>query len=309
MSEGELFARDLGRHPPAFTPGYRSSVARSPRLPLWSVRGSLSELTGPAFGHEDVEPGDADLLTNCARDGAPLGPRMILHGRVLDEGARPVPGTLVEVWQANAGGRYRHAKDGYLAPHRPELRGMRAGADRRRGPLRLSHRQPGPYPWPNGGNDWRPAHIHLSAFGTAFAQRLVTQIYFEGDPLIPLCPIVRTLPDPRAVEALVAVLDMEAAVPFDCLAYRFDVVLRGRRSTPFEDGREAADAAPPPAPGAARRRRPAPTSTSGWRPRARASRPMAASSASRSRAPGCPARGSASRGWCGTGRARPWRTR
>jgi protocatechuate 3,4-dioxygenase beta subunit len=238
MSEGELSVRDLGRHPPAFTPGYRSSVARSPRLPLWSVRGSLSELTGPAFGHEDVEPGDADLLTNCARDGAPVGPRMILHGRVLDEGARPVPGTLVEVWQANAGGRYRHAKDGYLAPIDPNFGGCGRALTDAEGRYAFRTVRPGPYPWPNGGNDWRPAHIHLSVFGTAFAQRLVTQVYFEGDPLIPLCPIVRTIPDPRAVEALVAVLDMDAAVPFDCLAYRFDVVLRGRWSTPFEDGRE-----------------------------------------------------------------------
>lgn len=238
MSGGELNPRDHGWHPPAFTPGYRSSVARSPQMPLLSPGASLSELAGPVFGHGDVEPGDADLLTTFAHGGLPVGPRTLIHGRVLDEGARPVAGTLVEVWQANAGGRYRHAKDGYLAPLDPNFGGCGRAITDAEGRYAFRTVRPGPYPWPNGPNDWRPAHVHFSVFGHAFAQRLVTQMYFEGDPLIPLCPIVRTLSDPRAVGALVARLDMTAAVPFDGLAYRFDVVLRGWRSTPFETRRE-----------------------------------------------------------------------
>ena len=238
MSGSELSRRDLGRHPPAFTPGYKSSVARSPRMPPLAPGASLSELTGPVFGHGDVDPGDADLLTNFAQGGLPVGSRIVIHGRVLDEDARPVPGTLVEIWQANAGGRYRHARDGYLAPLDPNFGGCGRALTDAEGRYAFRTVRPGPYPWPNGPNDWRPAHVHFSVFGTAFAQRLVTQMYFQGDPLIPLCPIVRTIPDPRAVEALVARLDMESAVPFDCLAYRFDVVLRGWRSTPFETRRD-----------------------------------------------------------------------
>ena len=238
MTHVEYYQRDRRRHPPALTPDYKTSVARSPRYSLISLQGSVSETTGPVFGHGDISPIDNDLIKNYAKTGDPVGERIIVHGRVLDENARPVPGTLVEVWQANAGGRYRHKKDTYLAPIDPNFGGCGRTITDENGHYFFRTVKPGPYPWPNGGNDWRPAHIHVSVFGTAFAQRLVTQAYFEGDPLIPLCPIVRTIPDPRSVEALVARIDMEAAVPFDCLAYRFDVVLRGRRATPFETRRD-----------------------------------------------------------------------
>ncbi len=233
---GEFHARDRGAHPPALTPGYKTSVARSPRFPLIALRSSISEITGPAFGDDDLAPGDNDLLTNFARPGeGPIGERILLHGRVLDENARPVPHTLVEIWQANAGGRYRHKKDTYLAPIDPNFGGCGRALTDAHGYYCFRTVKPGAYPWRNHVNNWRPAHIHLSVFGSGFAQRLITQCYFEGDPFIPLCPIVQTIPDPKAIEQLVAALDLNATIPLDTVAYKFDVVLRGRRSTPFEN--------------------------------------------------------------------------
>ena len=192
-------------------------------------------MTGPVFGQADLDPLDHDLLQNHAIDGLPVGERILLHGRVIDQDARPVAGTLVEIWQANAGGRYRHVNDGYLAPLDPNFGGCGRTLTGTDGSYRFHTIRPGPYPWPNGPNSWRPAHIHVSVFGSGFAQRLITQLYFEGDPLIPLCPIVQSVPDKGAVDRLVARLDMDAAVPFDCLAYRFDLVLRGPASTLFEN--------------------------------------------------------------------------
>ncbi|MDO5529705.1 MAG: protocatechuate 3,4-dioxygenase subunit beta [Paracoccus sp. (in: a-proteobacteria)] len=233
--QGEFYQRDRGRHPPALCPDYKTSVARSPRFSLISLQGSASEITGPAFGHDDVGPLDNDLIRNFATDADPVGERIIVHGRVLDENARPVPNTLVEVWQANAGGRYRHKNDRYLAAIDPNFGGCGRTLTDEDGYYFFRTIKPGAYPWRNGVNNWRPAHIHVSVFGTAFAQRLITQLYFEGDPLIPLCPIVQTIPDPEAIQQLVARLDMNASVPLDSLAYRFDIVLRGRRSTLFEN--------------------------------------------------------------------------
>ena len=159
----------------------------------------------------------------------------MVHGRVLDDAGRPAPNVLVEVWQANAGGRYRHKKDGYLAPLDPNFGGCGRMITDTEGGYSFRTVQPGPYPWPNGGNDWRPAHIHFSVFGNGFAQRLITQMYFEGDPHISLCPIVQTVNDPKAIDQLTARLDMGATVPMDIRAYRFDIVLRGRHQTMFEN--------------------------------------------------------------------------
>ncbi|KUF10098.1 protocatechuate 3,4-dioxygenase subunit beta [Pseudoponticoccus marisrubri] len=234
--DGEFYQRDRGRHPPALTPDYKTSVARSPRYPLISLQSSVSEITGPVFGHGDVDPLDRDMIYNYARPGeSAIGERIILHGRVLDENARPVPHTLVEAWQANAGGRYRHKKDTYLAPIDPNFGGCGRTLTDEHGYYFFRTVKPGAYPWRNTVNNWRPAHIHLSIFGTGFAQRLITQCYFEGDPLIARCPIVQTIPDPDAIDSLVAVLDMNATIPLDTIAYRFDIVLRGRRSTLFEN--------------------------------------------------------------------------
>ena len=235
MTATDLYQRDRTWHPPALAPDYKTSVARSPRLPLLSLQTSASELTGPTFGHNDIAALDNDLIRNYAHGGTPIGERILVHGRVLDENARPVPHTLVEIWQANAGGRYRHKKDSYLAPIDPNFGGCGRTLTDENGYYVFRTIKPGAYPWRNWVNNWRPAHIHVSVFGTAFAQRLITQMYFEGDPLIAKCPIVQTIPDPRAIDQLVAALDMNASVPLDAIAYKFDIVLRGTRSTYFEN--------------------------------------------------------------------------
>ena len=231
----DLIERDRTWHPPAFASDYKTSVARSPRNPLLSLRPSASEMTGPTFGHNDIDRTDNDLIANYAKTGDPIGERIILHGRVLDEIGRPVPNTLVEIWQANAGGRYRHKKDTYLAPIDPNFGGCGRTLTGEDGSYIFRTVKPGAYPWRNWVNNWRPAHIHVSVFGTSFAQRLITQLYFEGDPLIAKCPIMNTIPDQRAIDQLVAAIDLNASVPLDSIAYKFDIVLRGQRSTYFEN--------------------------------------------------------------------------
>jgi len=233
---GAIQARDRSRHPPAYAPGYKSSVLRAPQRALISFDSTLSEMTGPTFGHSIIGPLDNDLIHNFAKPGeSAIGQRTIVHGHVLDENARPVPNVLVEFWQANAGGRYRHKKEGYLAALDPNFGGCGRCITDADGRYAFRTIKPGAYPWPNGINDWRPAHIHFSVFGSGFAQRLITQMYFEGDPMIPLCPIVNTINDPEAIDGLIARLDMGETIPMDARAYRFDIVLRGRRSTLFEN--------------------------------------------------------------------------
>lgn len=236
---GAFFQRDLDWHPKAYTPWYKTSVLRSPQKALLSLDNTISEITGPRFGHNVIGELDNDLIHNFARPGeSAIGPRIIVYGRVLDERGKGVPGALVEYWQANAGGRYRHRKEGYQAALDPNFGGCGRSITDEDGNYFFRTIQPGPYPWPNGPNDWRPAHIHFSIFGHGFAQRLITQMYFEGDPMIAMCPIVRTLNDPEAAKALTAALDMQATTPMDSRAYKFDIVLRGRRSTFFENRRE-----------------------------------------------------------------------
>jgi len=235
MQKGEFFQRDRTLHPPARTQSYKTSVTRSPEYPLLALENAISEITGPVFGPSDIGPLDNDLIRNYAKTGEPIGERIIVHGRVLDENQRPVPNTLVEFWQANAGGRYRHKKDTYLAPIDPNFGGCGRTLTDENGFYHFRTVKPGAYPWRNWVNSWRPAHIHFSVFGTGFAQRLITQMYFEGDPLIPLCPILNAVPDDGAVSNLIAPLDMNSAIPFDSLTYKFDIVLRGRRSTLFEN--------------------------------------------------------------------------
>jgi len=235
-SQGDYYQRDREWHPPALSPDYKTSVARSPQFPLISLENSVSEITGPVFGHSDIDPNDHDLISNFAKPGeSPIGERIIVHGRVLDENGRPVPNTLVEAWQANAGGRYRHKKDTYLAPIDPNFGGCGRTITDDTGYYFFRTVKPGAYPWRNWINSWRPAHIHLSVFGSSFVQRLITQLYFEGDPLLPHCPIVKSIPTHDARESLVAALDLNATVPLDSIAYKFDIVLRGRRSTLFEN--------------------------------------------------------------------------
>jgi protocatechuate 3,4-dioxygenase beta subunit len=233
---GGYLPRYRDMHPPALAPEYRSSRLRSPRQPLLSLPTTLSEETGPVFGHALLGPRDDDLIHNYAVDGeSALGPRILVHGQLRDQSGRGIPGALIEVWQANAGGRYRHRNEGYLAPLDPNFGGCGRCLTDAQGYYRFTSIQPAPYPWPNGPNSWRPAHIHFSLFGVAFAQRLVTQMYFEGDPLIWLCPIVNAIPRREAIESLIAKLDMDAALSMDMLAWRFDITLRGRAQTLFEN--------------------------------------------------------------------------
>jgi protocatechuate 3,4-dioxygenase beta subunit len=231
----EYLMRDPGAHPPAFAPGYKTSVLRSPRNALISIPQTLSEVTGPAFSRAELGPLDHDLIHNYAKAGLPVGERIVVHGFVRDQLGRPVPHALVEVWQANASGRYRHKKDQYLGALDPNFGGcgrMLTDAD---GHYVFRTIKPGPYPWRNRINDWRPSHIHFSLSGSAWAQRLITQMYFEGDPLIATCPIIATIPDEAQVRGLVAQQDPAHFVPLDSRAYRFDIVLRGQRATWFEN--------------------------------------------------------------------------
>jgi len=236
---GPFSARDRNWHPPALAPGYKSTVLRSPQRPLIAFSNTISEITGPTFGHNLIGPLDNDLIHNFARAGeAAIGQRIIVHGRVLDERGRPVPNVLVEFWQANAGGRYRHAKETYLAALDPNFGGCGRAITDADGGYSFRTIKPGAYPWPNNVNDWRPAHIHFSVFGSGFAQRLITQMYFEGDPMIRHDPILRTISDPAAIESLIAPFDYANTIPMDARAFKFDIVLRGRRSTMFENRME-----------------------------------------------------------------------
>lgn len=233
---GAFFHRDRQWHPPAHTPDYKTSIVRSPQRALLSFDNTLSEITGPVFGHSIIGELDNDLIHNFAKPGqSAIGQRIIVHGRVIDERGKGVAGTLLEFWQANAGGRYRHKREGYIAALDPNFGGCGRTITDEEGYYRFRTVKPGAYPWPNGVNDWRPAHIHFSVFGHGFVQRLITQMYFEGDPMIWNCPIVRSIPDKAAIEQLVAALDMNNTIPMDARAYKFDIVLRGRRSTLFEN--------------------------------------------------------------------------
>lgn len=232
----ELAARKYATHPSPDYPDYRSTILRHPKHKLVALPQSLADTTGPSFGHIAIGEHDHDLIVNySSSQESAIGERIRVHGRVVDEAARPVSNALIEVWQANAGGRYRHKNDSYLAPLDPNFGGCGRCVTDEEGHYSFRTIRPGPYPWPNGGNDWRPAHIHFSIFGHAFAQRLITQMYFEGDPHIQICPIVQSIQDARAIDQLVARLDMANSTPMDLLAYRFDLVLRGPYSTVFEN--------------------------------------------------------------------------
>ena len=219
--------------PPYLYPRYRSTLTRAPTQPLVFLPHTLSEVTGPVFGYADVQPTDNDLTRQ--HEGEPIGERIVVSGRVLDENSRPVAHALVEVWQANAAGRYRHAVDDHDAPLDPNFTGAGRVLTDGEGRYRFLTICPGAYPWRNHYNAWRPAHLHFSLFGLGLVQRLVTQMYFPGDPLLELDPIFHTVPDEQARKRLVSKFDLETTKPEWALGYRFDVVLRGREATPMEE--------------------------------------------------------------------------
>ena len=227
---------DPGDQPPFLYPPYSATILRAPRKPLIQFPHTPSELTGPLYGHNPIGETDHDLT--CQHPGEPLGERIVVAGRVMDEDGRAIPHTLIELWQCNAAGRYHHNIDDHRAPLDPNFSGAGRTITDENGKYRFVTIKPGAYPWRNHANAWRPAHIHFSLFGPCFITRLITQMYFEGDPLIWRCPIVNAIPDKAAIEQLIALLDMNNSIPMDACAYKFDIVLRGCRSTLFDSRKE-----------------------------------------------------------------------
>lgn len=227
------YLRDDEGAPPSLWPDYRSTVPRSPRQPALRIPPTLTEVTGPA-GAWDRLMGPAMADMTAQHRGEPQGQRIVVTGRVLDEAGKPVPNTVVEIWQANAAGRYIHAKDDWPAPLDPNFSGAGRVVTDADGRYRYVTIRPGAYPWGNHKNAWRPAHIHLSLLGPAFSTRLVTQMYFPDDPLIEIDPIANAVPMPYR-QRMVSRFDMATTVPNWALGYVFDIVLKGRGQTPFED--------------------------------------------------------------------------
>ncbi|MDX1438057.1 MAG: protocatechuate 3,4-dioxygenase subunit beta [Anaerolineales bacterium] len=234
----EYNSMDWSAHPPYLHEPYRSTVKRSPQEPLVPLAQTLSELTGPVYGYGDIEELDHDLTRNAVKNGEVLGERIIVTGKVLDESGRPVRNALIEIWQANACGRYLHINDQHDAPLDPNFTGAGRTLTDENGVYRFISIRPGAYPWGNHHNAWRPSHIHLSIFGVNFIQRLVTQMYFPGDPLQPLDPIFNGIPDEKGRQRLISTYAHDVTQPGWALGYRFNIVLNGPRVTPFEEGKE-----------------------------------------------------------------------
>lgn len=236
--EAELIIRpyrrtDPNTQPPSLYPPYVGTLLRAPRKPLIVAPYTLSEATGPVFGHECIAETDNDLTRQHAAD--PVGERISVSGRVLDGNGHPVRDTLIEIWQTNAAGRYVHQVDQHPAPLDPNFTGCGRTLTDAEGNYHFVTIKPGSYPWRNHPNAWRPAHIHFSLFGTAFTQRLVTQMYFPDDPLFPFDPIYNSIPDERARKRLVSQFELELTEPEWSLGFRWDIVLRGQEGTPFEE--------------------------------------------------------------------------
>jgi protocatechuate 3,4-dioxygenase beta subunit len=224
---------DRGVDPPYYFEDYVGTRLRSPKEPLIVIPHTLSEETGPVFGDREIGEHDHDLTRQHA--GEPLGERIIVSGRVLGSDGKPLEGQLVEIWQANAAGRYHHSVDDHDAPLDPNFAGGGRCLTGDDGEYRFITIKPGAYPWPNHPNAWRPNHIHFSLFGRTFTERLVTQMYFPGDPLFEFDPIFNSIRDEQARERLVSTFDLGLTKPDWALGYRFDIVVGGRDSTPFEE--------------------------------------------------------------------------
>jgi protocatechuate 3,4-dioxygenase beta subunit len=233
MAEPPIFGKlASGTQPNYLHPEYRSSVKRAPTRPLIVLPHTLSERTGPVFGQDTVRERDHDLTAQHA--GEPLGERIAISGRLLNEDGKPVRGALIEVWQANAAGRYKHRMDQHHAPLDPNFSGFGRTLTDAEGRYKFISIKPGAYPWGNHANAWRPAHIHFSIFGAGLLSRLVTQMYFPGDPLLAYDPIYNCTPDEKAKQRLISMFDWDNTSPEFALGYRFDIVLRGRDATPME---------------------------------------------------------------------------
>jgi len=234
MSEPVGYKKNsLGDHPPALYKDYKSTVLRSPKRPPINIDHTLTEITGPLFGHLKLRPGEDDLSVENGEEAQ--GQRIYVSGRVLDEDGQPIPRTLIEIWQCNAAGRYRHTIDQHPAPLDPNFIGQGRVVSNGEGEYKFTTIKPGAYPWGNHHNAWRPAHIHFSLFGPAFVTRVITQMYFPDDPLFPFDPIYNSVPDERARRRLVSKFDLDTTEPDFALSFKFDFVIRGRDATPFEN--------------------------------------------------------------------------
>lgn len=234
MTDSDYSKRDWEAHPPYRHDPYKSTELRGPRQPLLPIKHTLSEITGPIFGQNAVDPLDSDLTKNATRGGEALGERIIVTGRVLDDRGRPIPDTLIEVWQANAAGRYIHKVDQHDAPIDPNFFGAGRFLTDKKGRYKMVTVKPGAYPWGNHHNAWRPPHIHFSLLGPCIATRLVTQMYFPGDPLLVHDPIFNSTPDAKARRRLIADFSLDITESGWALGYEFNIVLRGRDETPME---------------------------------------------------------------------------
>jgi protocatechuate 3,4-dioxygenase beta subunit len=237
MKISEYSPRDWKSHPPYVFKGYGSSIKRGPLKKLVPIKQTLSEITGPLFGDIKLAPGENDLTRDAETGKAAMGERIIVVGKVMDEDEKPIANTLIEIWQANAAGRYHHPVDQHNAPLDPNFTGAGRCATNEKGEYRYLTIKPGAYPWLNHPNAWRPAHIHLSIFGPSFATRLVTQFFFPGDPLLPMDPIFNSIPTKSGRRRLMASYSHDVTEPQYALGYRFDIVLRGRKATPFAEPR------------------------------------------------------------------------
>jgi protocatechuate 3,4-dioxygenase, beta subunit len=235
MNETDMSGRSdsAGSQPPLLHPPYRSTIRRAPSRPLIRLPPALSDLNVPVYGCRPIGETDNDLTRQHA--GEPNGQRIIVAGRVIDEDDRPVPDALVEIWQANAAGRYHHAKDEHPAPLDPNFTGAGRTVTDAEGRYQFTSIKPGAYPWRNHDNAWRPAHIHFSVFGSTFRTRLVTQMYFPDDPLFAYDPIFQSIRDERARGRLISRFDLGLTRPEWALGFSFDIVVRGPNATPFEE--------------------------------------------------------------------------
>ncbi|WP_416900225.1 MAG: protocatechuate 3,4-dioxygenase subunit beta [Minwuia sp.] len=234
MSGVSFTPRDADSHPPFIDPDYKSTGLRGPTKPLIPLKHSASETTGPLYGHEAVSGLDNDLTRNGVKNGEVIGERINVAGQVLDELGRPVANSLVEVWQCNAAGRYIDDNDRHDAPLDPNFYGGGRCVTDENGVYRFRTIRPAAYPWGNHPNAWRPGHIHFSLFGAGLASRLITQMYFPGDPLIRHDPIAQATPS-EAIDRLIARFSLEETEPDTALGFVFDIVLRGPKETPMEN--------------------------------------------------------------------------
>ena len=239
MTIKSLIKRNYKKQPQLEYPDYKSSILRAPKKDKFFFPSSPSETSGPKFNKKIIGKLDNDLTLNFAKNNQnPIGHKIIVHGTIRDQFLKPIDGALIEIWQANAGGKYLHMRDQNIATIDPNFAGCGRYITEDNGTYQFITIQPGPYPYPNRGVEWRPMHIHFSIFGKSFGQRLITQMYFEGDPLIEFCPMINSIPDQKAKKSLVGSLDRTETNTRKILAYKFDIVLRGSSQTYFENRKE-----------------------------------------------------------------------